>query len=559
MTVSEQKIHHKILPPETGLDFEIETPEGAIGNLGGFIRVPGQKPGEERTLEFRLTFSEPIDADRVLLHTDIRGEGWELMRFSPSTDLGRTYSLGLPIPEGGYFSFRFLLEKTGSNGTTRWWEPSDYHRLLIDPAAVENLRMYTLLPTVSGKIRDWTKTLDHVAGMGFNGLHVLPFTAMGPSESPYSTADYFSIDDHYLDEKGDPNAFADFVNRAETLGIRLCFDMVFNHVSDRSRMVREHGNWIVADPSESDGLKRAGCWHKDSWISWRDLVLIDFEHPDPAVRKEIYEYMLAYVLFWLGKAENCGVLIRLDNLHSSNETFIKWLLLEIRKAAPGVSVLSEFFGSRGVLAEGVRTFGLNLLTANTWEYPFVPMFTGYFKSIHDEANPARYYLAPTSHDTETAAQLFATPLSAIPRYFCCALMGTGQTGIVQGFEYGWEEKINFIGRQGLGNFRGDHDFRDVIAQINALLANENTFLRKGMAFVETGDDSLIAGTREDRTNGKVFLLAASFNTTVESCFTYPHRAPFTIRISHRTSVNTDENGNPVIQFDSCGVCVLQIL
>ena len=547
-----------MLSPETGYNFKIETPEGPIGEPGKFNRILNREPGAGGTLDFRLTFSDSVQADRALLHSDIRNGEWELLPFLPSTDQPHTYSLSLLMPEGGYFSFRFLLEVTDTGGITQLWEPCEYHRLIIDPPVVENLRMVTLLPTVSGKIPDWIVALDHIHSMGFNGVHILPFTTMGPSESPYSAVDHFSIDDHYLDKKGDFAAFQKFANRADELRIALCFDMVLNHVSDQSLIVKEHGNWIIPDPDEPDGLKRAGCWHEGNWISWEDLVLINYDHPDPAVQKEIYEYMLQVVLFWIRKTEGCEVLIRLDNLHSSNERFIKWLLSETRKAAPRVPVLGEFFGSREALAEGVRAFGLNMLTANTWELPFVPMLTEYLKYVHEDGNPVRYYLAPTSHDTETAAELFATPLSAVPRYFCCALMGTGQAGIVQGFEYGWQEKINFIGRQGLRNFRGDTDFTTIIGEINNLLATEKVFLQNGMEFINTRDDSLIVGIRRGWNNGKFFLLGASFNTIEETVFTYPNCSAFTTLLSHRASVDMDDSGAPVVKFDSCGICVLQI-
>ena len=555
---SNVKIHHQILPSETGFSFEIETPDDSIENPDKFIRILNKNPGQGSIVDFHLTFCNPIQADSALLHTDILGGEWKLLAFLPSADRQNSYSLSLLMPAGGYFSFRFLLEITDTGGITQLWEPSEYHRLIIDPPVVENLRMVTLLPTVSGKIPDWTVALDHIHRMGFNGVHILPFTAMGPSESPYSAVDHFSIDDHYLHHSGDFTAFQKFVNRAEELGMSLCFDIVLNHVSDQSLIVKEHGNWVIPDPDEPDGLKRAGCWHEGNWISWEDLVLIDYEHPDPDVLKEIYQYMLKVVLFWIGKAENCEVLIRLDNLHSSNERFIKWLLSEIRKAAPRVPVLGEFFGSREALAEGVRAFGLNMLTANTWELPFVPMLTEYLKYIHEDGNPVRYYLAPTSHDTETATELFATPLSAIPRYFCCALMGTGQTGIVQGFEYGWQEKINFIGRQGLRNFRGDSDFTDIIGEINNLLASEKAFLQKEMEFIDTGDDSLLLAIRKGGENGKTFLLGASFNTIEERVFTYPNCSAFTTLLKHRASVDIDDSGAPVINFGSCSICVLQI-
>jgi len=53
----------------------------------------------------------------------------------------------------------------------------------------------------------------------------------------------------------------------------------------------------------------------------------------------------------------------------------------------------------------------------------------------------------TSHDSGTPAQEFGSVYSTIPRYVAAALLGTGATGVIQGVEFGNQEKINFMGRK----------------------------------------------------------------------------------------------------------------
>ncbi|MBI9103419.1 MAG: hypothetical protein JEY99_13460 [Spirochaetales bacterium] len=545
---------------------EIIPPSGRVIEAHDFLRVVNPETNNPGILEFRLTIKKGELYNGAFLHTDIQDGHWAEIPFTRIPVNGDnesedySFNLKIPMPPGGYFSFRFYLENVNKGGTIRYWEPCNYHRLLIDPPLVNNLRMYTLLPTVSGKIDEWTEELEHISSMGFNAVHILPFTAMGPSESPYSAANYFEIDSHYLSQEGNFKTFEKFTDRLKNLGMSLCFDIVLNHVSDASVLATSHGNWMVADPEREDGLKRAGCWHQGTWISWEDLVLINFDHPNPQIRQEIYNYMLEYVLFWIEKAKGCGALIRLDNLHSSNDVFMKWLLSELSKKVPEVPVLSEFFGSNEHLFQGVTEFGLNILTANTWESPFAPMLTDYIRNIHKEDNPVRYYLSPTSHDTETAAELFGTVDSSIPRYFVCALMGTGQTGIVQGFEYGWSRKINFIGRHKKGNFRGDRDFTNTITEINYLLDKEAAFLQKGIEFVDTGDDSLIAGFRVDPDSGKTLFLATNFNTTEDKYFQLKSCRSCTPLLTSGAEIIKDETTGEFhsIKFSPCGICVLRV-
>ena len=123
--------------------------------------------------------------------------------------------------------------------------------------------MYTLIPAVSGTISDWIDMLPHIAGLGFNAIHILPMTSLDVSESPYSAYDLFSIDSAYNghNNRDGFTLFEKFVEKAQELGIRLCFDLVLNHIGIRSKMAHMCPEWIVPDKSEKDGLKRSGCWH----------------------------------------------------------------------------------------------------------------------------------------------------------------------------------------------------------------------------------------------------------------------------------------------------------
>jgi hypothetical protein len=364
---------------------------------------------------------------------------------------------------------------------------------MIDPPQLRCLKLYTLIPTISGTLRDWRRDLDRIKDLGFNAVHILPFTEMGPSQSPYSAANLFAIDPDYLEG---PDDLENFVRRAEELGLALCIDIVLNHVSTSSFLAESKAHWLTPDFNRPDGLRRAGAWHMDNWISWEDLVLINYDHPDPQTRKELFDYMKDYLMYWGGIAQRTGGFIRLDNLHSSHRGFIYWILEEMRREAPGIGILSEFFGANDTLRRGVGRWGLNLLMANTWEYPFVPQFRDYLAHVHASSHSIRYLLEPTSHDTPAVAELFASPDSAVPRYFCCALMGTGQTGIVQGYELGCPRKINFIGRQGRVVLEGLRDLGGFIRQVNRLLEAYPVFQGyDNIQFLNSEHESLLGALR----------------------------------------------------------------
>ena len=507
-------------------------------------------------LEIRCSIKDSTGVKAVSIHTNLNGK-WENLPLESVPGEKGVFVFRVEKLHAGLFMFRLY----GTSGNDSLWDPAGYVRFLCDPESSGNIRMYTLIPNVSGRISDWTEMLGDISESGFNTLHILPFTTMGSSESPYSSSDLFSIDSAYADEVSE---FRKFASKAKRKGIKICLDIVLNHISNENIICRTNADWIIPDPEREDGMKRAGCYHNNSWISWEDLVLVNYNHPDPDTRNSIYRYMLKYVLFWISAAGGKDTVIRLDNLHSSNRLFIEWLIPEIRKKYPQVIILSEYFSSAVQLNEDVAELGLNLLTANSWEYPFAPVLEGYLRELHFNSSAAEYLLSPVSHDTESVGELFGTSESLVPRYTCCALMGTGPAGLVQGIEFGIEKKIDFIGRvkkvDGQEIFETGKDYRNFIKKINRLHEYEECFRIKGnVEFLPTGNDSLIV-CRRNRDDYEGFLIAANFNTNNSEYFQWSFSGEVEMIIVENAELTKQEDGKGYgIRLGACGICVLKII
>ena len=484
---------------------------------------------------------------RVFIHGNLEREKFESFSMTQCGDNKNCWVYRGTLPKGDFLRFTFFME----TDEERLWDPCGYREILVDPPLMNDLRMYSFIPGVSGNYDHWIKDLDHIRSMGFNAIHLLPLTEMGYTRSPYAARDLFSIDKSY----GTEEAFERFVKACIEKEISLCFDVVLNHVSCDSELARTKAHWIKGDVRRRDGMKRAGCWHEGSWISWEELVLIDYDHPDPAIRREIWDSMQDYLFHWASLAERTGGFIRLDNLHSSNQVFVKHVLHELRQEYPGVGIFSEFFHSREELERGVREWGLNLLLANSWEYPFVPQLIEYLKQIHLSPE-LRYMLMPTTHDTESVRRLFGDPRSIIPRYFVCALMGTGQAGLTMGTEWGEQEKIDFINRSGRYPFTREWDFSDVIGRINRLHRQIGVFRKTGnLEFLPTPTDSIIVCRRDGDEGRRRYLLAANFDIQQEREFHYPDRGELIMEAGAR--LDGMEWGSRII-LSPCGVGVLEI-
>jgi hypothetical protein len=459
-------------------------------------------------LHLEVEFRNKDARGQIYLYTNIDCPRYEWRELKFIHEKSGIYSLSYTVRLCG--SYKFKLKYSLDNGKTWYWDRVPFSHVIVDPETMRDIRMYTLIPSVSGTISDWTEHLPHIAGLGFNAVHLLPITSLDLSESPYAAHDLFSIDKAYRGTD-DRSGFADFerfVNTAVKLGIRLCFDLALNHIGIGSRMVKMCPEWIVPDKSEKDGMKRAGCWHMNSWLKWGDLVKIYYDHPNPDLRSDIWDYMTKYSLFWSHFAQLTGGMIRLDNLHSSHEGFITHLLDELRDTYPNLIVMAELFTDSNTMLKKAAEWQINLFLANQWEHPYASNLRNYLRYIHSIGRKLRFYLPITTHDTGVPAQLFGKAEAAVPRYAALALMGTGQTGIVQGVEHGYPEKIEFIGRKEKYTFQENLFITKGIGDVNRILAESPVFHQDGnIEFVDSDHGAVLGAFRRfDKGHDKGYLI-----------------------------------------------------
>ena len=466
----------------------------------------------------------------------------------------------------GLFSFRSEFSLDQGINWLRDTVPDAW--ILIDPPQVNALRLYTLIPTVSGTITEWKNDLPRIRKMGFNAIHLLPITSMDTSESPYAARDLFDIDKSYMDEGSKKNGLLqleEYIEEARALDLRLCFDIVLNHVGVHSTIALHAPDWIVPDLNQPDGFKRAGYWSSHGWSTWNDLVLINYEHPSDVIRSEIRKYMTEYALFWAKYANDTRGFIRFDNLHSSDPEFVQMLTSQLHSKYPMVGLLAEYFTDENTLLNTVPLWGLNLVLATPWNYRFVPQLRDYLIYIHHISGYMRYFMPITSHDSGAPAEEFATADSTIPRYVAAALMGTGATGITQGVEFGELKKIEFIGRNKKIKFPDKTGFGQFILQVNTILENNAAFqVGNNCHFVDNGHDAIIAVFRPDPDKHKSgFLVLCNFDIqnpqhiTVDLSTYLGNEGHFSCTELLSGNTQTYEQTNIFISLQPCSAQVLR--
>jgi len=476
---------------------------------GEFFRIFKDEP-----LSLEVEFNEDNPLSEARLCTNLLGAADQWSEIAFKRNLSGHFSLSVAPPRCGIFLFK--MKHSPDGGQTWYLDRGPFTKVIVDPAGAKDIRMYTLIPNVSGHIGDWIEALDHIRDLGFNTVHLLPVTKMDVSESPYAAEDLFSIDPSFLnpsDSRDGLDQFEAFVHAAREKGIRLCMDLVLNHVGISSQVARRCPEWIAADKNERDGLLRAGCWHMNKWIKWGDLGKIHYDHPEPLMRRELWAYMKQYAMFWANYAAYTGGMIRLDNLHSSHPDFIEELIRVLRMAYPDLIIQAEFFSDSNTLLKTVSGREVNLLLATPWEYLFAEKLREYMMYLHGISTKLRFFTPITTHDTGAPVQLYGSPDAAVARYFTLALFTTGQTGMVQGMEHGALEKVDFIGRQRSVSFPAPNRYNAVIRKVNRILQDYALFHEGGnLRFVDQGHGALMVAVREGRkTPEEKFLLVSNLD------------------------------------------------
>ncbi len=164
-----------------------------------------------------------------------------------------------------------------------------------------------------GDLRGVIGKLDYLHRLGVDYLWMTPFFVSPQNDNGYDVEDYYNIDPRY----GTMEDLEELIAEAKKRGIRLMFDMVFNHVSSRHEWFRKA---MAGDPYYKDFFFfRKGKENGEAPTNWESkfggsaweyvekfdeyyLHLFHVTQPDlnwdnENVRKELQKV----IRFWMGK------------------------------------------------------------------------------------------------------------------------------------------------------------------------------------------------------------------------------------------------------------------
>ena len=143
--------------------------------------------------------------------------------------------------------------------------------------------------SVEGTFAGLQRRLPELQDLGATVLWLLPIHPVGEKNrkgalgSPYAVKDFYGVNPEF----GTMTDFRHLVTAVHKSGMKIIIDLVANHVSWDSKLVKEHPAWIVKDASGT--IIPANP-------DWTDVVKLDYSRP------ELRKYMIDMMCWWVRDA-----------------------------------------------------------------------------------------------------------------------------------------------------------------------------------------------------------------------------------------------------------------
>jgi 1,4-alpha-glucan branching enzyme len=144
----------------------------------------------------------------------------------------------------------------------------------LTPSALRSASIYQIFArnyTKEGTLQAAAARLGEAAELGFDYVYLTPIHPIGALSrkgslgSPYAIADYRAVDPLLGGETG----LRVFIDEAHRLGMGVIMDVVYNHSSPDSVLVREHPEWLWKGPGNKPSPRIP---------DWSDVVDLDYSH-----------------------------------------------------------------------------------------------------------------------------------------------------------------------------------------------------------------------------------------------------------------------------------------
>ncbi|MFA6755207.1 MAG: alpha-amylase family glycosyl hydrolase [Bacilli bacterium] len=198
--------------------------------------------------------------------------------------------------------------------------------------------------TKEGTIKALIKKLPYIKSLGIDIIYLMPVFEIGVKDKkgslgcPYSIKDYYKID-HNIGSNDDLKLL---INETHNLGMEIIIDIVYNHTSRDSIILKEHPGWFLRD--ENDEII-------NKCPDWSDVYDLDYSN------NELIEYLTKVLEYYVSIGIDG---FRFDVASMIPEKFYRYAFPKLYKMNKNIILLGEAI--EGSFLDYLRYKGFETLT-----------------------------------------------------------------------------------------------------------------------------------------------------------------------------------------------------
>lgn len=303
---------------------------------------------------------------------------------------------------------------------------------------IRKMVIYNLFPLLAGKFTEWEKHFPRIVGMGFTWIFVNPIQRTGSSGSIYSIADYFDFNPVLVDQKSKKpvrEQVKNAIDTAEKMGLKMMVDLVINHCSVDSDLIKSHPEWFlweakgkVSHPFANENGKR---------VVWKDLAR--FDHRNTGDKEGLYQFFLGIVKF-LAELGFKG--FRCDAAYQIPRSLWERLIRETKKTYPDLLFFAETLGTTPDQTRKTASGGFDYIfnSSKWWDFNGHWLMEQY--ALTRDIAPSISF--PESHDTVRLCEDLTGNLDGMKQRYLFSAMFSAGVMMPMGFEFGFRKKLHVV-------------------------------------------------------------------------------------------------------------------
>lgn len=333
----------------------------------------------------------------------------------------------------------------------------------------EKMMIYNLFPLLAGTFSDWEGHLSRAAGMGFNWVFVNPIQMTGRSGSIYSIADYFDFNPLFLDRESSlapREQVKAAVASAERMGLRVMVDLVINHCSVDSNLLKDHPEWFMWEGK--GGVAHPFADENGKKVVWKDLA--KFDHRNTRDKEGLYGLCLRIVTFLI---ELGFTGFRCDAAYQLPRSFWERLIHETREKHPDVLFFAETLGCPPDLTIKTARAGFDYIfnSSKWWDFRSPWLMKQYV--LTRDIVPSISF--PESHDTVRLCEELNGNVDGLKQRYLFAALFSGGLMMPMGFEFGFRKKPHVVKTRPEDWEETAIDLTDYVRRVNEMKSSHVIF------------------------------------------------------------------------------------